>query len=120
MSWVADFLICLGAFLVFLAALGLHRFGDLYSRIHSASKATSGGFVLVALGAVIHLSGAAARVELVVATILLVITTPVGVHLLARAAHRRGRPEPQNLSIDELASRRSPTGGPPEQPTDQV
>ena len=107
MNAVADVLICLGCFLVFLAALGLHRFDDLYARIHSASKATSGGFVLVAIGATIHLNSAAARVELVVATVLLVITTPVGVHLLARAAHRRGNPRPRNLSIDELS-----TGGP--------
>ncbi|MGI9579352.1 MAG: monovalent cation/H(+) antiporter subunit G [Microthrixaceae bacterium] len=104
MRIIADVLICVGCFLVFLAALGLHRFSDLYTRIHSASKATSGGFVLVAAGAVIHLGSAAARVELTVAAVLLVITTPVGVHLLARAAHRRGNPRPENLSIDELSS----------------
>lgn len=114
MSHVADVLICLGAFLVFLAAVGMHRFGDLYSRIHAASKATSAGFVLVALGAVVHLGSAAARVELLVATVLLVVTTPVGVHLLARAAHRRGQPEPRNLSIDELASRRHRSADEPE------
>ena len=113
MSVLADVLICAGCFLVFLAAVGLHRFGDLYGRIHSASKATSGGLVLVAAGAVIHLGGSAARVELIVATVLLVITTPVGVHLLARAAHRRGNPKPRNLSIDELAdSETRPTAEP--------
>lgn len=110
MNVVADILMVLGAVLIALATVGLHRFADFYSRSHAASKATSAGFVLLALGAVVHLEGAAARVELVIAALLLVVTTPVGVHLLARAAHRRGDPTPARLCIDELADRRAEGG----------
>ena len=100
-----------GALLVLLATVGLHRFADLFSRIHSASKATSGGFLLLAAGAAIHLESAAARVELLLATVLLLITTPVGVHLLARSAVRTNNPPPENLAIDELPA--SATGDSP-------
>lgn len=102
MSVVADLLIITGSLLILLATVGLHRFTDLFSRIHSASKATSGGFLLLAAGAGIHLESTAARVELVLATVLLLMTTPVGVHLLARAAVRTNSPEPENLAVDEL------------------
>ena len=102
MTLIGDVLIVAGALLVLLATVGLYRFDDLFSRIHSASKATSGGFLLLATGAAIHLESTAARVELLLATVLLLITTPVGVHLLARAAVRTNNPRPENLAIDEL------------------
>lgn len=105
MSVVGDVLLVAGALLVALAAVGLHRFDDVYSRSHSASKASSAGFLLLACGAAVHLGGAAGRVELALATTLLLVTTPVGVHLLVRAAYRTGNPPPRNLSIDELADR---------------
>jgi multicomponent Na+:H+ antiporter subunit G len=103
---VGDVLMVLGAALVTVAGIGLHRFSDVYGRLHGASKAASSGFLLLAAGALAHLDSAAARVELVVAAILLVVTTPVGAHLLARAAHRAGDPEPEGLSVDELGERR--------------
>ena len=94
MRVVGDVLIVTGTVLVAIATVGLHRFADVYGRLHAASKATSSGFLLIAVGALVHLEGAAARVELVVAALLLVVTTPVGAHLLARAAHRAGDPAP--------------------------
>ena len=106
MTVVADVLIVTGALLIALATVGLHRFGDLYSRIHAASKATSGGFLLVAVGAALHLGTTAGRVDVLLAAALLLVTTPVGVHLLARAAHRTDNPAPDDLSIDELSARK--------------
>jgi multicomponent Na+:H+ antiporter subunit G len=110
MRAAGDVLIVAGAVLVAIAAVGLHRFSDLYGRLHGASKAASSGFLLIAAGALVHLEGAAARVELVVAALLLVVTTPVGAHVLARAAHRAGDPAPRDLALDELTERRRERG----------
>ena len=112
MSVVADILMMAGVSLIAVATVGLHRFSDLYSRLHSASNATSAGFILLTLGALIHLHGSSARAELVIAAILLMITTPVGVHLLARNAYRSSDPSPQGLSVDELAARRKGPNAP--------
>ncbi len=106
MSVLGDVLIVLGSTLLTIAALGLHRFADFYGRLHSASKGASAGFLLLALGASMHLGSLAARVQLLIAALLLVVSTPVGAHLLARSAYRSNEPAPANLSIDELAERR--------------
>lgn len=100
MNPVAAVLVLAGSFLAVLAGVGLMRFATPYARFHSAGKASPVAFVLVAAGASVELGGAAA-VRLAVAAAALVLTLPVGVHLLFRAVHRTDpstRPR-----VDELA-----------------
>ena len=85
--------------IVLLAGIGLLRFRTPYARLHAAGKASPVAFLLVAAGAAIETGwGGAAR--LVVAAAALVLTLPVGVHLLFRAVHRT---TPVLLATDELA-----------------
>ncbi len=103
MSPLAAILILLGATVSLLAAAGLLKFRTPYARFHSAGKASPIAFVLIAAGASIE-TGWAGAARLLVASAALVLTLPVGVHLLFRAVHRTStddRPE-----IDELGSAR--------------
>ena len=100
MNTVAAVLVLVGAGVAVLAGSGLLRFSSVYARFHAAGKASPVAFLLVAAGAGVEIgwSGAA---EMAVAGAALILTLPVGVHLLFRAVHRttpRGR-----LDIDELA-----------------
>lgn len=111
MSPVAAILAVAGAVLSLLAGIGLLRFRTPYARLHAAGKASPVAFLLVAAAAAIETGwGGAAR--LAVASAALILTLPVGVHLLFRAVHRTS---PRSLEIDDLApeeqrSRRDPSG----------
>lgn len=106
MAVVGDVAIFLGCALVAVSAIGLHRFDDVFARLHAAGKATSLGFLLVAAGALVHELPARTWAELALASVLLLITTPVGVHVLARAAWRSGDQLAEATVIDELSDAR--------------
>ena len=61
-----------------------------YARLHAAGKASPVAFLIASLGAGIQLGfpGAAA---LAIAGAAMILTLPVGVHLLFRAVHRTQR-----------------------------
>ena len=102
MDTFAEVLIFIGVLLIVIAAIGLHRFDNPFARMHATSKATSLGFVFVALGAVIVLDARADESQLLVAAALMLVTTPVGVHMLARAAYRSGDQLSPDTVVDEL------------------
>ena len=102
MSPAATILILAGSAIALLAGVGLLKFRTPYTRFHSAGKASPVAFLLVAAGASIELGWAGAA-QLAVASAALVLTLPVGVHLLFRAVHRT---TPDDLlEIDELGRR---------------
>ena len=111
MTPIAATLALIGALVALLAGIGLLRFRTPYARFHAAGKARPVAFLLVAAAAAIETGwGGAARRA--VASAALVLTLPVGVHLLFRAVHRT---TPRSLAIDELApaevrSRSRPAG----------
>ena len=99
MSIVADLIMILGGFIAILAAVGLHKFDSPYARFHAAGKASPVAFLVAAAGAGVSL-GAAGAALLTVASVAMILTLPVGVHLMFRAVHRT---TPPSLEIDELA-----------------
>ena len=100
MNVVAQVFILSGSALVVLAGIGLLRFATPYARFHAAGKASPVAFLLVAIGAGLSLDPASAAL-LGVAAFALILTLPVGVHLLFRAVHRT-TPDIE-LSVDDLA-----------------
>lgn len=86
------FLLLTGSVFVLLAAVGIVRMPDFFSRLQATTKATTLGVGLV-LGAVPLADPRLATTARVVAIILFVaLTTPVGAHMLGRAARRSGVP----------------------------
>jgi multicomponent Na+:H+ antiporter subunit G len=107
MSPVAAVLVLTGSALALIAGVGLLRFESPYARFHAAGKASPVAFLLVAVGAAIE-TGWVGSAKLAVAVAALVLTLPVGVHLLFRAVHRTT--PGTHLSTDELApAERGPT-----------
>jgi multicomponent Na+:H+ antiporter subunit G len=87
-------LILLGASLTFLAALGLFRLPDLYTRMHAASKAGPAGSGLLLLAVAMHSGETGTWIKCLLTIMFLFLTAPVSAHLLAKAAVRRGQPLP--------------------------
>ena len=100
MSAVATALMVLGGFVAVLAGIGVLRFSTTYARLHAAGKASPVAFLIAAVGASIEL-GAVGSAALLIAGAAMVLTLPVGVHLLFRAVHRTS--DNSHLIVDELA-----------------
>lgn len=75
-----------GVAVAVLAGVGLLRFRTPYARIHAAGKASPVAFVIVAV-AVAPEVGWAGTARLALASMALLLTLPLAVHLLFRAVH---------------------------------
>lgn len=79
-----------GALFALSAAIGLVRLPDLYTRMHSASKAGTVGSGLLLFAAGLYSGDPAILARAIAGFIFLLLTAPVSAHLLARAAHSSG------------------------------
>ncbi len=85
-----------GALLILVAAVGVVRFGDVLSRMHALTKASTVGVLLVAIGSAFVLPTANDVTSALAAAILQLLTLPIGASLIARAAYRaRGHRPPR-------------------------
>ncbi len=95
---IAWLFVLAGVAVVVLAAIGLFKLKTPYARIHAAGKASPVAFLIASVGASIELGWATGAI-LLVASAALVMTLPLGVHLLFRALHSTQTDDPP---VDEL------------------
>ena len=102
-------LLVLGAAFSLVAAIGVLRLPDLYTRMHAASKAgaVGGGLVLLAVAVMSFDAGVVMRA--IIGIVFLLLTTPVSAHLLARASYRVRDHSAANMVAVELKSKISPS-----------
>lgn len=94
-----------GVLLIGVAALGLVRLPDPYSRLSAVTKAATAGVCLVLLGALVLDPSWAALAKVALAVALQLVTSPVGGYALGRAAYRTGTPLSPRTGYDELGAR---------------
>lgn len=99
-------LMAIGAAFTFLAGVGLHRFDDVFARMHAAGKASTLGLVLIIAGVALRLSTFGQLLKLSVVVVLGIVTIPAGVHIIARAAWRAGTELAEATTFDEASRRR--------------
>jgi multicomponent Na+:H+ antiporter subunit G len=90
MSWITQILLLLGSISMLLAAIGLLRFPDFYTRAHAGTKAASLGASLILIAAVLPLSHTDIAIRVWLTIFFVFLTVPVAGHLLGRAAYLRG------------------------------
>ena len=95
-------LMVIGAALILLAAVGVVRMPDLYSRMQSATKASTLGVGCTMLAVAVDFAdlGITTRVVLIVAFVFL--TAPVSAQMIGRAAYYVGVPLWKGTTLDEL------------------
>lgn len=98
-AWV---LLVVGTFLTFAAGLGLLRFPDLLSRIHSAAKPQTLGITLLMIGLALRLQEGRYLWMLGVVVAFQMLTAPVSAHMVARAGYRTRKIDRDTLVVDEL------------------
>jgi len=103
-SALVALLLVSGALFMLLAAVGLVRLPDLYTRMSATSKAATLGASLVLLGAALHFGTAAAAGKAVVIVAFLFLTAPLAAHAIGRAGYRRGSRPWEGTVADELGT----------------
>ncbi len=104
MELISALLMLVGAVFTLLATVGLHRFDDVFARMHAAGKASTLGLLLTLLGVALRLTAVGEVLKLGLVAVLAVITIPAGVHVIARAAWRAGT-EHADVTVFDEASR---------------
>ena len=108
MSWTAIMdvaaavLLVLGALLTLTAAIGILRFPDVLTRMHSATKPQVLGLLLVLMGLGLRLHDLRSLGLLALVALFQLVTTPIGSHMVGRAAFRAGNAG-SDLVVDELS-----------------
>lgn len=88
MRLIGDLFLLLGAFFMFLGALGLVRMPDVYNRIQAGAKAATLGALGLLLG--IAFLQPVWWPKLLIIALFIVFTNPVGSSTIARAIHLAG------------------------------
>jgi len=102
-----------GAAFMLLAAIGVLRFPDIYSRMHAATKASTLSILLIVLSDLIVVGQG--RSKLVLIILLIFITAPAASHLVGRSSYYAERIVVRLDAQDDLAASLEP----PDQPQDR-
>ena len=106
MTIIGAILILVGASFCLLAALGILRFPDIYTRLHASSKAGPLGAGLILVGAGLASGDPFTMVRTLIGLVFLIFVSPISAHLLARAALSSGTPPASITSINEFQDSR--------------
>ncbi len=103
----------IGLFFNLVGVVGLHRFPDMYTKLHAATKCTTFGSIFLIIAVIVQaagiwVQGGASESVMVIRAVLvlvaLLVTNATGAHAIARAAHRSGE-KPARAVVDDLGGK---------------
>lgn len=91
-SLISAILIFLGSIIALISAIGIVKFQDVFLRSHASTKSSTLSVLLTIIGVLIYFTMNAGffSVRLLLSLVFINLTSPVGMHLVARAAYRNG------------------------------
>lgn len=78
-------LIFLGSAFMLVAAIGLARFTDLYSRMHATTKASSFGLLLLIIGVSLYFNIGMVWLKALMVIVFIYLTAPLAAHAIAKS-----------------------------------
>lgn len=93
-----------GAFFSLLAAIGVIRFPDVYTRMHAATKAPAFGILLFLTAAAFFFADFYTTAISLMIVVFIFLTAPVASHIISRVAHLLNTEIWYKTKIDELAN----------------
>ena len=94
-----------GSLFALLAAAGVLRMPDVFTRMQASTKASTLGLGCFVVGAALQLGDMASVIRLMSIGAFLLLTTPVSAHVIARASYRAGIPLWIGTVLDERRQR---------------
>jgi multicomponent Na+:H+ antiporter subunit G len=107
-AWLTIAFLLLGTMFVLLAAIGLLRMPDLFTRMHAATKLPTLGMSCVLLALAIHFGELAVTTRALLGIAFFFLTVPIAAQVIGRAAYHTGVGLWHGSVLDELRGR---TGG---------
>ncbi|WP_226669479.1 monovalent cation/H(+) antiporter subunit G [Metabacillus litoralis] len=107
-KFIVGYLILQGALLSLVAAIGVVRLPDVYTRNHAASKSATLGVISILLGLFIYylVVDHEANSRVLLGIVFVFLTAPVAGHLISRAAYNIGVPLWKGSVQDDLKKSR--------------
>lgn len=102
LEYVTGSLLILAALVNLIAAIGILRFPDVYTRMHAASKAGTLGSGLMLVTIAVHSGEVEIASRALAGATFFLLTAPVAAHLLARAAYVAGVEPWKGTEVDHL------------------
>lgn len=95
----------LGTFFIVMAAIGVVRFPDAYTRAHASSKSATLGILFILIGVFVHFwhVDGEPNMRILLGIIFIFLTGPIGGHMLTRAAYFSGVKPTSRTVRDDLA-----------------
>lgn len=101
-------LLLLGTLFILLAAVGILRMPDVYTRLQVSTKGATLGAGCVLLAVPVFFGDLAIGVRALLIIAFIFLTTPISAHMLGRAAYLVGVPLWDGTVLDELEGRYEP------------
>jgi len=104
-EWIVAVFALLGTGFSLVTALGLIRLPDVYTRAHAASKSATLGVMSILIGVIIYFvtEDGFFSSRVVLGILFVLITAPIGGHLIARAAYYSDVPLWKSSVRDDLS-----------------
>ncbi|NOR85416.1 Na+/H+ antiporter subunit G [archaeon] len=90
---------CISAIVIFVGAIGLFRFPDVYTRIHAATLITISGIILPLIALAIE--NKTYTIKIIIIILLMLLSNATTGHAIGKSAHRHGI-KPKNLIKNDL------------------
>lgn len=107
-KFIVGYLILQGAVLSLIAAIGVIKLPDPYTRNHAASKSATLGIMSILAGIFLYFLFIHHEInaKILLAIVFIFVTAPVASHLISRAAYNLGVPLWKNSVQDDLKEAR--------------
>lgn len=96
------FFLLAGLFFMLVGAVGVVRLPDVYHRLHASSKCSTLGLLGLLMAAMFHVGTLTVVTKSLAVIAFAFVATPVGSHILAKAAHRDKAKQWKGTLSDEL------------------
>lgn len=103
-------LLLVGGSFALIAAMGVLKLPDLFTRMQASTKSATLGVGCTLLAAAVHFGEAGTATHAVLVVLFLFLTAPIAAHMIARAAYNVGVPLWKGTRIDELRAGRDQRG----------
>lgn len=92
----------IGALFILLAAVGIVRMPDFYLRVSVTTKAATLGIGLILIGAAVYFRDGSVTSRVIAIILFLLLTAPVGAHMIGRTSYFIGTKLWERSVINEL------------------
>ena len=99
---ITSFFLLAGAAFSFIAALGVCRMPDMFTRMQAAAKTGTLGVGCTIIAVAVHFSDVGVTTRVALILLFLFLTAPIAAHLIARAGYISGVKIWEGSVVDEM------------------